>query len=104
MRSSPLFEFRCIVLNPSPDRRMVDLQTTLDQQFSDLAIRQGVSKIPANGTKDDLGGEVPPLEDRRPLGLSHDRSSIAVRFWRFSQHILVKELTRVLDPTFPDGS
>src|SRR5262249_9271639 len=87
MRSSSLLEFRCIVLNPSPDRRMVDRQTTLDQQFSDLAIRQGVSKIPANGTKDDLGGEVPPLEDRRPLGLSHDRSSIAVRLWRFLQHI-----------------
>src|SRR5215813_1115105 len=87
MRSSSLLEFRCIVLNPSPDRRMVDRQTTLDQQFSDLAIRQGVSKIPANGTKDDLGGEVPPLEDRRPLGLSHDRSSIAVRLWRFLQQI-----------------
>src|SRR5262249_8978387 len=89
MRSSSLLQFWGVALNPSPDRRMVDLQTTLDQQFPYLAIRKGVSKIPAHGTKDDLGGEVPPLEDRRPLGLSHDRSSIAVRFWRFLQHIPV---------------
>src|SRR5215831_7868047 len=87
MRSSPLLQLWGVALNPSPDRRMVNLQTMLDQQFSDLAIRQGVSKIPANGTKDDLGGEVPPLEDRRPLELSHDRSSIAVRLWRFLQQI-----------------
>src|SRR5215472_10389058 len=77
MRSSSLLEFRCIVLNPSPDRRMVDLQTTLDQQFSDLAIRQGVSKIPADGTENDLWCEVSPLEDRRPLRRRHDLSSIA---------------------------
>jgi hypothetical protein len=35
---SPLLEFGCIVLNPAPDRRMVDLQASLDQQFLDITI------------------------------------------------------------------
>src|SRR5262250_498842 len=54
MWSSPLLEFRGIVLNPSPDRRMVDLQASFDQQFLDLTIREGVAKVPANGTENDL--------------------------------------------------
>ena len=57
---------------------MVDLQASFDQQLPDITIRKGVAKVPANSTKDDLGCEVSPLEDRRPLGLSHDLSSIAV--------------------------
>src|SRR5207253_2386613 len=79
MRSSPLLEFRCIVLNPTPDRRMVDLQASFDQQLLDITIRKGVAKVPANGTKNDLGCEVPPLEDLRSLQFSHDLSSVAVR-------------------------
>src|SRR5215468_5826025 len=90
MRSSPLLDLRCIVLNPSPDRRMVALQASFDQQLLDSTIGKGVAKVPAKGTENDLGGEVPPLEDRRPLGLSHDRSSIAVRFWRFLQQIRLR--------------
>src|SRR5438128_1403145 len=78
MRLSSLLEFRCIVLNPSPDRRVVDLQAAFDQQLLDITIRKGVAKVPANGAKNDLGGEVSPLEDRRPVALSHDLSSIAV--------------------------
>src|SRR5437868_4023592 len=58
MRSSPLLKFRCIVLNPSPDRRMVDLQAALDQQLLDITIGKGVAKVPSNGTKNDLGCEV----------------------------------------------
>src|SRR5260370_1356786 len=47
MRSSPLLEFRCIVLNPSPDRRMVDLHPAFNQQLLDITIRKGVAKVPA---------------------------------------------------------
>jgi len=79
MRSSPLLEFRCIVLNLSPDRRMVDLHPAFNQQLLDITIRKGVSKIPADGTQNDLGSEVPPLEDLRSLQFSHDLSSVAVR-------------------------
>src|SRR5205085_9483566 len=79
MRLSSLLKFRCIVLNPSPDRRMVDLQASFDQQLLDITIRKGVAKVPANGTKNDLGCEVPPLEDLRSLQFSHDLSSVAVR-------------------------
>src|SRR5205823_2316274 len=71
-RSSPLLKFRCIVLNPSPDRRMVDLHPAFNQQLLDITIRKGVAKVPANGTKNDLGCEVPPLEDLRSLQFSHD--------------------------------
>jgi hypothetical protein len=94
MRSSPLLEFRCKVLNPSPDRRMVDLQASFDQQFPDITIRKRVAKVPANGTENDLGSEVPPLKDRWWVGLGHDLSSIAVRSWRFLQHIPYEEPQR----------
>jgi hypothetical protein len=43
---------------------MVDLQASFDQQFLDITIREGVAKVPANGTENDLGSEKPPLEDR----------------------------------------
>ena len=78
MWSCPLLEFRGIVLNPSPARRMGDLQAAFDQQFLDITVRKGVAKVPANGTENDLRSEVPPLEDRWTLGLSYDRSSVAV--------------------------
>jgi len=66
---------------------MVDLQASFDQQFPDITIRKRVAKVPANGTENDLGSEVPPLKDRWWVGLGHDLSSIAVRSWRFLQHI-----------------
>ena len=66
---------------------MVDLQAAFDQQLLDITIRKGVAKVSANGTENDLGREVPPFEDRRWVGLSHDLSSIAVRSWRLLQHI-----------------
>jgi hypothetical protein len=71
------------VLNPSPDRRIVDLQAAFDQQFLDITIGKGISKIPARGTENDLWCKVPPLEDRRSVRVSHDLSSIAVLSWRF---------------------
>src|SRR5215467_2536882 len=77
MRSSSLIQFWGVALNPSPDRRMVNLQASLHQQLLHFAIRKGVSKIPADGTENDLECEVPPFEDRRPLRLRHDLSSIA---------------------------
>ena len=68
---------------------MVNLQASFDQQLLDITIRKGVAKVPANGTKNGLGCEVPPLEDRRLLGLTHDWSSIAVLLPAgFLQHIL----------------
>src|SRR5215831_18764892 len=100
MRPRPLLEFRCIVLNPSPYRRMVDLQASFDQQLLDITIGKGVAKVPANGTENDLGCEVPPLEDRRWVGLSHDPSSIAVPLPAvFLQHI--RQAYRPMKPRRP---
>jgi hypothetical protein len=73
---------------------MVDLQPAFDQQFLDITIRKRVAKVPANGTENDLGSEVPPLKHRWWMGLSHDLSSIAVRSWRFLQHIQVGRWSR----------
>ena len=33
-------------VNPSPDRRMVDLQASLDQQLLDITVRKGVAQVP----------------------------------------------------------
>jgi hypothetical protein len=66
---------------------MGDLQAAFDQQFLDITIGKGISKIPAHGTENDLWCEVPPLEDRRSVRLSHDLSSIAMLSWRFLQQI-----------------
>jgi hypothetical protein len=55
---------------------MVDLQAPLDQPFLDISIGKGVAKIPANGAKNDLGSEVPLLEDGRSLEFCHSLSSV----------------------------
>jgi hypothetical protein len=52
-------------LYPTPDRRLIRLQTALDEQLFDIAERERVAKIPANGTNNQLRCRLPPLEDRR---------------------------------------
>jgi len=74
---------------------MVDLQAGFDQQFLDITIRKGVAKVPANVTEDDLGCEVPPLEERRPLGprlVKH----ISALPTGFLQHICVERHASIL--------
>jgi hypothetical protein len=44
---------------------VIDIETTLLQQFLNIAQRKRIAKIPADGTKDDAGFGLPPLEDRR---------------------------------------
>jgi hypothetical protein len=62
---------------------MVDLQASLDQQFLNIPIREGVSQVPSDSTKNDLGSEVPPLEDWRLLEFCHSLSSVTI-----SSHVL----------------
>ena len=65
MTAPPLFQFRTVTLNPTPDRRVIRLQTALSEQLFDIAQRERVPKIPAHGTKNQLWCRLPPLEDRR---------------------------------------
>src|ERR1022692_2757926 len=65
MTAQPLLQFGTVTLNPTPDRRVIHLQTALGEQLFDIAERQRVAKIPAHGTQNQLRCRLPPLEDCR---------------------------------------
>ena len=46
MATQPLFQFGTVTLYPTPDRRVIRLQTALDEQLFDIAERERVAKIP----------------------------------------------------------
>src|ERR1051326_2958053 len=54
-----------IALDPTPDGHMVNGQTALRHHLLQIAIRQGVSQIPANAQENDHIFEVPSAEQRR---------------------------------------
>ena len=62
--AQPLIQFGTITLNPTPDRRVICLQTALGKQLFHIAKRQRVPKIPAHSAKNQLWCRLPPLEDR----------------------------------------
>jgi hypothetical protein len=64
MPPHPLLKLGSVVLNPPPHRRVISAQTTLDQQLFNVTEREGISKIPTNRAKNDLGLALPPFEDR----------------------------------------
>ena len=54
MTAQPLFQCGTVTLHPTPDRRVIHLQTALSEQFFDLAQGERVPKIPAHDTKNQL--------------------------------------------------
>src|SRR6202158_3990873 len=76
MTAQPLFQFRTVTLNPTPDRRVICLQTALGEQLFDIAQRQRVPEIPAHGTNNQLRRRLPPLEDCRSGCVLHDLFSL----------------------------
>src|ERR1035437_8791946 len=72
MTAQPLFQLGTVTLNPAPDRRVIGLQTALGEQLFDVAERERVAKIPADGTKNQLRCRLPPLEDCRSGCVLHD--------------------------------
>ena len=56
---APLVEFRCIPLHPTPNGGVVCSQTSFTDKLLDIAIREGISQIPTDRTKNDRGFEVP---------------------------------------------
>src|SRR5271155_597908 len=71
LRTQPLFQFGTVTLYPTPDRRVIRLQTALGEQLFDVAQRERVPKIPAHGTQNQLRRRLPPLEDCRSGCLLH---------------------------------
>jgi len=59
------FQFGTVSLHPTPDRRVIRLQTALGELLFDIAQRERVAKIPADSTKNQLRRRLPPLEDCR---------------------------------------
>ena len=72
MTAQPLFQFGTVTLNPTPDRRVIHLQTAFGEQLFDIAERQRVPKIPAHGTKNHLRRRLPPLEHYRSGCVLHN--------------------------------
>jgi hypothetical protein len=64
MLSQSLLQLRAVTLHPAPDGCVVDVETTLLEQFLNIAQRQRIAKIPPDRTKDDAGFGLPPFEDR----------------------------------------
>jgi hypothetical protein len=51
-------------LDPPIDTDVIDVDPTVTQEFFDVAVRQSVPQIPAQGEDDDLGRE-PKTDERR---------------------------------------
>jgi hypothetical protein len=74
MRADSPFKLRCLGLDPSEDRRVVDLDAAIEQHEFQIAVADGKHQIPSHGPKDRIGCELAPLEaitqtnsDARPI-------------------------------------
>ena len=74
MRAGSLFKLRCVGLDPSEDRRVVDLDSAVEEHEFQIAVADREHQIPSHGPKDRLSCELPPLEtitqthtDTRPI-------------------------------------
>ena len=59
-----MLQLRAVILHPAPDRCVIDMETAFLEQLFNIAQRKRVTKIPPDGTKDETGFGLPPLEDR----------------------------------------
>jgi hypothetical protein len=74
MRVDSLFKLRCVGLDPSEDRRVVDLDSAVEEHEFQIAVADKEHQIPSHGPKDRLSRELAPLEaitqthsDGRPI-------------------------------------
>ena len=74
MRADSLFKLHCVGLDPSEDRRVVDLDSAVEEHEFQIAVADREHQIPSHGPKDRLSRELPPLEaitqthtDARPI-------------------------------------
>lgn len=64
MSSQTLLQFGAVVLDPAPDRGVIDVETTFLEQFLNIAQRKRIAKIPSDRTKYEDGLDLSPFEDR----------------------------------------
>ena len=74
MPADSLFKLRCVGLDPSEDRRVVDLDSAVEEHEFQIAVADREHQIPSHRPKDRLGCELAPLEpitqthpDARPI-------------------------------------
>ncbi len=86
MTAQPLFQFGTVTLHPTPDSRVIRLQTALGEQLFDIAERERVPKIPAHGTQNQLRRRLPPLEDYRSGCVLHGLFSLPATPAKLATH------------------
>jgi hypothetical protein len=74
MPANSLFKLRCVGLDPSEDRRVVDLDSAVEEHKFQIAVTDREHQIPSHGPKDRLSCELGPLKkitqthpDARPI-------------------------------------
>jgi hypothetical protein len=63
MLSQSLLQLWAVILHLAPDRCEIDLETTLLQQFLNIAQRKRIAKIPPDCTEYEAGFGLSPFED-----------------------------------------
>jgi len=86
MTPQSLFQFGTVSLHPTPDRRVIRLQTALGEQFFNIAQRERVAQIPAHRTQNQLRRRVPPLEDCRSGCVLHDLFGLPANTAKLATH------------------
>ena len=71
LTAQPLFQFRTVTLNPTPDRRAIRLKPALGEQLFHIAQRRRIAQVPTHGAQNQLRRRLPPLEDCRSGCLLH---------------------------------
>jgi hypothetical protein len=79
MPSQSLLQLWAVILDPAPDSSVIDVETTLFQQFLNIAQRKRIAKIPPDCTKYEGWLGLSPFEDHGTgyhlAILSHHRSA-----------------------------
>jgi hypothetical protein len=92
VRAASSFQFRCVLLNPAVDRRMIDVQATLPHHFLEVSITQRIAQIPPYAQENDVCLEMTPFEriltltahEKEPLSLFFAYSSRSIFFLQHS--------------------
>src|SRR5450432_584031 len=62
MRSATLFQFRCILLNPTEDCGVIDRESALSHHLFQIAVAERISQVPTHAQQNDPGFKMTPLE------------------------------------------
>ena len=62
MRSASFLQFRCVVLDPAIDRRVIDMQSSLCHHLLQISVAKRIPEVPAYTEQNNLGLKVTPFE------------------------------------------